>query len=205
MGSPPVWLVAASLELSALLIGSSALESPLLDQQLLTGYITVGPSLWVLWDFEFVESWGTPGIPHRGVFQLRANTYITCISYIYWTNALVPPPPISVMKHAEKRVYSETYLKNTSWGGAWSVRVLKQLGHIEFTPGKPRPVHAAAQLPSLHLCCLESQLGNGATQSGQVFPSISINTVKTTPPKACPEASLFSPHIEAIIQHSPNI
>lgn len=45
MGSPPVWLVAASLELSALLIGSSALESPLLDQQLLTGYITVGPSL----------------------------------------------------------------------------------------------------------------------------------------------------------------
>lgn len=205
MGSPPVWLVAASLELSALLIGSSALESPLLDQQLLTGYITVGPSLWVLWDFEFVESWGTPGIPHRGVFQLRANTYITCISYIYWTNALAPPPQFLWWNTPRKGFILSHISRTHHGGGGWSVWVLKQLGHIEFTPGKPRPVHAAAQLPSLHLCCLESQLGNGATQSGQVFPSISINTVKTTPPKACPEASLFSPHIEAIIQHSSNI
>lgn len=110
------------------------------------------------------------------------SKYLYNMYFLHLLNKCISPPPISVMKHAEKRVYSESYLKNTSWGGAWSVRVLKQLGHIEFTPGKPRPVHAVAQLPSLRLCCLESQLGNGATQSGQVFPSISINTVKTTPP-----------------------
>lgn len=119
--SPPVQqLVAASLELPALLIGSSTLESPLLDQQLLTGYRTVGSSLWVLWDFELVKSWGTAGIPHKGVFQLGGNTYITCISYIYWTNALVPLP-ISVMKRTDKRVYSESYLKSTLWGGGVEV------------------------------------------------------------------------------------
>lgn len=122
------------------------------------------------------------------------SKYLYNMYFLHLLNKCVSPPSQFLWWNTPRKGFILSHISRTHHGrGGWSVWVLKQLGHIEFTPGKPRPVHTAAQLPSLHLCCLESQLGNGATQSGQVFPSISINTVKTTPPKACPEASLFSP------------
>lgn len=52
------------------------------------------------------------------------SKYLYNMYFLHLLNKCVsPPPPISVMKHAEKRVYSESYLKNTSWGGG-----LKRLG-----------------------------------------------------------------------------